>query len=176
MSSTTPEVSTGYCRGSGDVCLRLSQLLQGPFKLAPLLMTSGLLVSVALTTISRSILADMVFLTALTIALIGGLMELYYLLLVTWASKATRGLGIGFTDILLSLIPIGLYYTLLGIAMISWRLNEHSKTLGCTCSSNTLYAIVTLGLYLAISQNCLSQCASSKLKEMITVEASTSMS
>jgi hypothetical protein len=94
-------------------------------------------------------------------------MELYYMILLSWASNITRGGGPSFKDILYALTSIGLYYTLIGIAMLSLKVNSYSKTLSCNCNSNTLYSLITLGVHLARSQACLSTCASSRVEELL---------
>lgn len=154
-----------------EVYRKLSTALRGPYSLAPLLMTGGAVISAIATLGPRSLLADTVLMTALFIAILGGLMELYYMILLSWASNTTKGGGPSFKDILYALASIGLYYTLIGIAMLSLKVNGYSKNLGCNCSSNTLYSLITLGVHLARSQACLSTCASSKVEELALEQA-----
>jgi len=142
---------------------RLSELLGGPYSLAPLLMSFGLLASIAFSLGPRGFVFDLAFLTVLAAAMVGGLLELYYLTLLGWASRVFRGSCLGFLDILYALALIGLYYTLVGVALISWRLNEASREFNCTCASNTIAALATAGLYLAVSQTCVSLCVSERL-------------
>jgi len=153
-----------------EVYRKLSRVLKEPYSLAPLLMTSGLLISAILTLGSPSLLAEILLITALCVAILGGLAELYYMILLSWASNAIRGGGPSFKDILYALISIGFYYTLIGIVMLSRMVNSYSKTLSCNCSSNTLYSLITLGVYLSKSQRCLSLCASVKMEELASIQ------
>jgi len=150
---------------------RLSELLGGPYRLAPLLMSFGLLASIALSLGPKGFVFDLAFLTVLAAAMVGGLLELYYLTLLGWASRVSRGSSPGFLDILYALALIGLYYTLIGIALISWRLNEASREFNCACASNTIAALATAGLYLAVSQTCVSLCVSERLAREAVAEA-----
>jgi len=152
---------------SAETRRRLSELLGGPYRLAPLLMSFGLLASIALSLGPKGFVFDLAFLTVLAAAMVGGLLELYYLTLLGWASRVSRGSCPGFLDalyaLLYALVLIGLYYTLVGIALISWRLNEASREFNCACASNTIAALATAGLYLAVSQTCVSLCVSERL-------------
>jgi len=154
-----------------EVYWKLSKALRGPYSVAPILMTGGIVLSAATALGPRSLLAEMTLMTALFMAILGGLMELYYMILLSWASNITRGGGPSFKDILYALTSIGLYYTLIGIVMLSLKVNSYSKTLSCNCNSNTLYSLITLGVHLARSQACLSICASSRVEELLVKQA-----
>ncbi len=153
--------------GSVEVYSKLSRALREPYSLAPILMTGGLIISIALTLTPRNIVSDLGLVTAILIAILGGLLELYYMILVSWVLNVSKGGGPSFKDILYALISIGLYYTLIGIAMLSLKVNEYSRNLACNCNSNILYPILTLGVHLAKSQTCLSTCASIRIEELV---------
>jgi hypothetical protein len=153
--------------GDVEVYRRLSRALRGPYSLAPILMTGGLLLALTLTLGPKSPVADAGLVTALMVAMLGGLMEFYYMILLNWASNATRGGGLSLREVVYALASIGLYYTLIGIAMLSMKVNEYSRTLACNCNSSVPYSIITLGVHLARSQTCLSACASTRMEELL---------
>ncbi|MEN2999602.1 MAG: hypothetical protein ABDH61_03415 [Acidilobaceae archaeon] len=127
---------------SGTALLTLPAALLGP-PLSPVLLT--LLVS---------------------LALLGGTLELYHLLLLVHAEAALERRSPSMASFLLALLSLSSYYFLLGILLISLRHNRLLSGLGCEGDHSPILDLLTLGLALSTKQRHLALCLKERLDAM----------
>ncbi|MDM7275093.1 MAG: hypothetical protein P3X22_003085 [Thermoprotei archaeon] len=162
--------SAGYEASFEDVkadIARLREILRGPVFTPPLMLSGGLLASLVITVLRVPEEWGSVALSlSLLAAFVGGALEIYYLAIIFWSFRVLRGGYLGFTDFIVVLASVGLYYVLAGIALISYKLKTISSQALCPQSPGVIVSVATLGFALSLSQLDTARCLESKLSEL----------
>ncbi|MEM2223885.1 MAG: hypothetical protein QXR02_04005 [Acidilobaceae archaeon] len=136
--------------------------------LPPLMLSGSLLLAIILYFLAGpSVIGAVVVSILLVFAIIGGLLELYYLVLAEYAFRFTMGRGFGLINFIFILVALGLYYSLIGVVIISYRLKSYSLIVNCQCRWGIIEHILSLGLLLSRSQYCVAICLRERVEESL---------
>ncbi len=150
----------------GDIA-RLREILKGPVYAPPIMLSGGLLLSLIITVLRvPEGWGSIVLAFSLFLAFTGGALEIYYLTIIFWSFRVLKGGYLGFTDFIIVLASVSLYYALAGIAFISLKLKDFSSQAGCPHNWGVLAGVATLGFTLSYAQRDTAICLQSKLLEL----------
>ena len=172
-----PGVGADWARGGGAVCqsgLRTRAPLMARLgALAPLALVSSLLLVSAALLLNRDPASGVLSLLGVGTAMIGGLLEYYYILLASSLEELSIRGRVTVASILNASLVVGLYVALIGIILAFRRAARMVEALreapisssSCSNAYRPFLGVATLGLLLAIFQSCAAREAERAIRE-----------
>ncbi|MEB3779026.1 MAG: hypothetical protein GSR85_02170 [Desulfurococcales archaeon] len=145
------------------------------FSYPPLVLGASFFIAVASLAIGPSFEGAVLAAFAVGLAFIGGVMEIYYLVLLRYARDMARGsLGSLYGKVAIAAVLTGLYYTLVGIILLARESKSVLEYVKGTPIEDTVckryyrpvLSVLTVGLALSLLQECTSNQLALALRAM----------